>query len=51
MASIQEMQKTDTPMADTQSHDKPQTLGTQIQIVGTQVKETVQVAVVAYSSA
>jgi ElaB/YqjD/DUF883 family membrane-anchored ribosome-binding protein len=36
------MQKTDTPMADAQSHDKPQTLGTQIQNVGTQVKETVQ---------
>jgi len=44
MASIHEMQKTDTPMADTQSHDKPQTLGTQIQHIGTQVKETVQVA-------
>jgi ElaB/YqjD/DUF883 family membrane-anchored ribosome-binding protein len=42
MASIHEMQKTDTPMADAQSHDKPQTLGTQIQNVGTQVKETVQ---------
>jgi ElaB/YqjD/DUF883 family membrane-anchored ribosome-binding protein len=42
MASIHEMQKTDTPMADAQSHDKPQTLGTQIQNAGTQVKETVQ---------
>ena len=42
MARIHEMQKTDTPMADAQSHDKPQTLGTQIQKVGTQVKETVQ---------
>ena len=42
MASLHEMQKTDTPMADAQSHDKPQTLGTQIQNVGTQVKETVQ---------
>ena len=42
MAGIHEMQKTDTPMADAQSHDKPQTLGTQIQNVGTQVKETVQ---------
>jgi len=42
MASIHEMQKTDTPMADAHSHDKPQTLGTQIQNVGTQVKETVQ---------
>jgi ElaB/YqjD/DUF883 family membrane-anchored ribosome-binding protein len=44
MASIHELQKTDTPMADAQSHDKPQTLGTQIQNVGTQVKETVQAA-------
>jgi ElaB/YqjD/DUF883 family membrane-anchored ribosome-binding protein len=44
MASIQERQKTDTPMVDTQSHDKPQTLGRQIQHVGTQVKETVQAA-------
>ena len=44
MASIHEMQKTDTPMADAQSHDKPQTLGTQIQKVGTQVQETVQAA-------
>ena len=42
MARIHEMQKTATPMADAQSHDKPQTLGTQIQNVGTQVKETVQ---------
>ena len=42
MASIHEMQKTDTPVADAHSHDKPQTLGTQIQNVGTQVKETVQ---------
>ena len=42
MANIHEMQKTDTPMADAQSHDKPQTLGTQMQNVGTQVKETVQ---------
>ena len=44
MANIHEMQKTDTPMADAQSHDTPQTLGTQIQKVGTQVKETVQAA-------
>jgi ElaB/YqjD/DUF883 family membrane-anchored ribosome-binding protein len=44
MASIHEMQKTDTPLAGAQSHDKPQTLGTQIQNVGTQVKETVQAA-------
>jgi ElaB/YqjD/DUF883 family membrane-anchored ribosome-binding protein len=42
MASIHEVQKTDTPMVDAQSHDKPQTLGTPIQNVGTQVKETVQ---------
>jgi ElaB/YqjD/DUF883 family membrane-anchored ribosome-binding protein len=44
MASIQEMQKTDTPMVDPQSHDTPQTLGMQRQNVGTQVKETVQAA-------
>ena len=42
MASIPERQKTDTPMVDTQSHDKPQTLGMQVQHVGTQVKEMVQ---------
>ena len=42
MANIQEIQKTDTPMTGAQSHDKPQTLGTQMQNVGTQVKETVQ---------
>ena len=42
MASIHEMQKTDTPMADAPGHDKPQTLGTQN--IGTQVKETVQAA-------
>jgi ElaB/YqjD/DUF883 family membrane-anchored ribosome-binding protein len=42
MANIHEMQKTDTPMTGAQSHDKPQTLGTQMQNVGTQVKETVQ---------
>ena len=29
-------------MTDAQSHDKPPTLGTQMQNVGTQVKETVQ---------
>jgi hypothetical protein len=40
MANIHEMQKTDTPMTGAQSHDKPQTLGTQVQNVGTQVKET-----------
>jgi ElaB/YqjD/DUF883 family membrane-anchored ribosome-binding protein len=44
MASIPERQKTDTPMVDTQSHDTPQTLGMQVQHVGTQVKETVQAA-------
>jgi ElaB/YqjD/DUF883 family membrane-anchored ribosome-binding protein len=42
MANIHEIQKTDTPMTGAQSHDKPQTLGTQMQNVGTQVKETVQ---------
>jgi ElaB/YqjD/DUF883 family membrane-anchored ribosome-binding protein len=42
MASIREVQKTDTPMADAQSQDKPQTLATQMQNVGAQVKETVQ---------
>jgi len=42
MASIHEVQKTDTPMANAPGHDKPQTLGAQIQNVGTQVKETVQ---------
>jgi ElaB/YqjD/DUF883 family membrane-anchored ribosome-binding protein len=44
MASIHELQKTDTLMADAQSHDKPQTLSTQIQNAGTQVKETMQAA-------
>jgi ElaB/YqjD/DUF883 family membrane-anchored ribosome-binding protein len=44
MASIHEVQKTDTPMADAPGHDKPQTLGTQMQNIGTQVKETVQTA-------
>jgi ElaB/YqjD/DUF883 family membrane-anchored ribosome-binding protein len=42
MASIHEMQRTDTPMADAPSHDKPQTLGMQMQNIGTQIKETVQ---------
>jgi ElaB/YqjD/DUF883 family membrane-anchored ribosome-binding protein len=42
MASVHEMQKTDTPMVDAPGHDKPQTLGAQMQNVGTQVKETVQ---------
>ena len=44
MASMHEMQKTDTPMVDALGHDKPQTLGAQMQDVGTQVKETVQAA-------
>jgi len=44
MANIHERQQTDTPMADAQSYNKPQTLGTQMQHVGTQVKETVQAA-------
>jgi ElaB/YqjD/DUF883 family membrane-anchored ribosome-binding protein len=44
MASIHEVQKADTPMADAPGHDKPQTLGTQMQNIGTQVKETVQTA-------
>src|SRR5215468_5009654 len=42
MANIHEMQKTDRPMTGAQSHDKPQTLGTQMQNVGTQVQETLQ---------
>ena len=42
MASMHEMQKTDTPMVDTSGHDKSQTLGVQMQHVGTQVKETMQ---------
>jgi ElaB/YqjD/DUF883 family membrane-anchored ribosome-binding protein len=42
MASIHEVQKTDTPMANTPGYDKPQTLGARMQNVGTQVKETVQ---------
>src|SRR5262245_27364906 len=44
MASIHEVQKTHTPIEDVPDHDKPQTLGTQMQNVGTQVKETVQAA-------
>jgi ElaB/YqjD/DUF883 family membrane-anchored ribosome-binding protein len=44
MASMHEMQKTDTPMVDALDHDKPQTLGAQMQDVGTQVKETMQAA-------
>jgi ElaB/YqjD/DUF883 family membrane-anchored ribosome-binding protein len=42
MASMHEMQKTDTPIVDAPGHDKPRTLGTQMQHVGTQVKETMQ---------
>lgn len=38
------MQRTDTPMADAPGHDKPQTLGTQMQNIGTQVRETMQTA-------
>ena len=44
MASIPEVQKTDTPLVHAPDHDKPQTLGAQMQNVGTQVKETVQAA-------
>jgi ElaB/YqjD/DUF883 family membrane-anchored ribosome-binding protein len=44
MASMHEMQKTDAPMVDAPGHDKPQTLGAQMQHVGTQVKETMQTA-------
>ena len=42
MASIHEVQKTDTPMAGAQSHDTSQTLSPQMQNVGAQVKATVQ---------
>jgi ElaB/YqjD/DUF883 family membrane-anchored ribosome-binding protein len=42
MASMHEMQKTDTSMVDTPGHDKPQTFGAHMQHVGTQVKETMQ---------
>ena len=44
MANIHEMPKTDTSMENAQSYDKPSTLGTQMQHIGTQVKETVQAA-------
>ena len=44
MASIHEVQKTDTPMADAPGHNKPQTLGAQMQNIETQVKETMQAA-------
>jgi hypothetical protein len=39
MASLHEMQKTYMLVADVQSHDKSQTLGTQMQNIGTQVYE------------
>jgi ElaB/YqjD/DUF883 family membrane-anchored ribosome-binding protein len=42
MASVHEVQKKDTPMAETQSHDKSQSLSEQMQHVGTQAKETAQ---------
>lgn len=42
MASIHEVQKTDMPMANAPGRDKPQTLGAQIQNIGTQVKESMQ---------
>ena len=44
MASMHEMQTTGTPRVDAPGHDKPQTLGAQMQHVGTQVKETMQAA-------
>jgi ElaB/YqjD/DUF883 family membrane-anchored ribosome-binding protein len=44
MANLHEMQKTDTSLVDAHSYDQPQTLGTQMQNVGTQVKETLQAA-------
>ena len=44
MASIHETQKTDTLIESPQSYEKPSTLGTQVQHIGTQVKETVQAA-------
>ena len=44
MASVHEMQETGTPIHGdgAQSHDKAETLGTQMQNVGAQVKETMQ---------
>ena len=42
MAGIHETQKTDPLIEDAQCYDKPSTLGTQMQHIGTQVKETVQ---------
>ena len=44
MANIHETQKTDPLLEDAQCYDKPSTLGTQVQHIGTQVKETVQSA-------
>src|SRR5215475_1646400 len=44
MASIHETQKTDPLLEDAQCYDKPSTLDTQVQHIGTQVKETVQAA-------
>ena len=44
MASMHEMQNTDTLIEGPQSYDKPSTLSTQMQHIGTQVKETVQAA-------
>ena len=44
MANIHETQKTDPLLEDAQCYDKPSTLGTQVQHIGTQVKETVQAA-------
>jgi ElaB/YqjD/DUF883 family membrane-anchored ribosome-binding protein len=42
MATVHEVQKKDTPGAETPSHNKPQSLGEQMQHVGTQARETVQ---------
>jgi ElaB/YqjD/DUF883 family membrane-anchored ribosome-binding protein len=44
MASMHEMQKTDPSTMDAPAYDKPQTVGAQMQHVGTQVKETMQAA-------
>jgi ElaB/YqjD/DUF883 family membrane-anchored ribosome-binding protein len=42
MASVHEVQKKDTPVAETHGHEKSQTLGEQMQHAGTQAKETAQ---------
>jgi ElaB/YqjD/DUF883 family membrane-anchored ribosome-binding protein len=42
MASTPEVRKTGTPTAETHRQEKPQTLGEQMQHVGTQARETVQ---------